>query len=99
MLLNCFWNTFWFSYFKDVGPTQHKQLRGEEAVTAWRKTLVDDFTNTVEKEQMKLSHQSVKTAQAKICLTCFWSRETHLDSMDPRVRLGIMWFRTFARNT
>lgn len=27
------------------------------------------------------------------------SRETHLDSMDPRVRLGSMWFNTFATNT
>lgn len=61
--------------------------------------MVEDFTKTVEKEQMKVSHHRVKTAQAKICLTCFWSRETHLESMDPRVMLGIMWFRTFARNT
>ena len=32
-------------------------------------------------------------------LTCFWSRETHFESMEPRDRLGSMWFRTLARNT
>lgn len=34
-----------------------------------------------------------------LSLTCFLSRDTHLESMEPRVRLGIMWFKTFARKT
>lgn len=32
-------------------------------------------------------------------LTVFLSRESHLGSMVPRVRLGSMWFRTFTRKT
>lgn len=34
-----------------------------------------------------------------VSLTCFLSREIHLESMEPRVRLGTMWLRTFARKT
>lgn len=61
MSLYCFWRTFWFSYFKDVRPTQHTLLRGEEAVPVWMKTRGAWLHKHGGKRlQMKLSHQSVK---------------------------------------
>lgn len=38
-------------------------------------------------------------SQHHLPLTCFLSRETHLDSIAPRLKLGSIWFRTFARKT
>lgn len=68
----------------------HAHFPPETSQTLFSVTHIPD--NSITKEDATLAHQHLSP-------TCFLSRETHLDSMEPRVMLGSMWFRTFARKT
>lgn len=55
--------------------------------------------NNTTQEQVQTRTHTHTYKYVQLAPTCVLSRETHLDSMEPRVRLGIMWFRSFATKT